>query len=232
MAVVDRDVIPHRIIETVPSLVDVAKDYIRERITSGEFPPGTRLKERELAEETGISRIPIREAMRALESEGFVTIAPRRGAIVTELKPALLDEIFEVREALEVQECVLAVRKATDDEIARLLTTVEDSRIAAENRDKTAIDAANTAFHSVLLEMTHNAVLKSLLAPLKNRLNWILRQNDDGEAIWREHAAMAAAIAARDEEQIAILAREHVETSKELALRLLFGSAATESAAE
>ncbi len=106
------------------SLVDVSKDYIRSKITAGDFPPGFRLKERELSTELGISRIPIREAVRDLSTEGFVTLLPRRGAVVTELRPEDLDDIFEVRLALEVTECALAARRASDAEIARLRACV------------------------------------------------------------------------------------------------------------
>ena len=107
-----------RVGDVHPSLVDAVQDYIRDKIVSGELQPGQRLVERELAEATGASRIPVREAIRGLASERFVTLVPRRGAVVTALVPEDLDEIFEVREALEVQECVLAAQKATPEERA------------------------------------------------------------------------------------------------------------------
>lgn len=213
---------PRQLVASVPSLVDVALDYIRTRIATGEYEPGHRLKERELSEETGISRIPIREAIRALASEGFVTLVPRRGAIVTELQPDLLDEIFEVREALEVQECVLAARRATRAEIATLRASVEAAEEAARAGNAEAINAANARFHEILVDASHNDTLAQVLRPLKNRLNWILRQNDDVTLVCKEHRDILEAIAAGDVDRAREVATSHVRTSKQLALAVLF----------
>ena len=205
------------------SLVDVSKDYIRSKITAGDYPPGFRLKERELSTELGISRIPIREAVRDLSTEGFVTLHARRGAVVTELKREDLDDIFEVRLALEVTECVLAARRATDEEIARMRACVAAADEAVERGDRGAVDVANGEFHDVLVEMGHNPVLRQVLEPLRNRLQWLLRQNEDVTAICREHREIAEAIAARDVERARELAHVHVETSRRVASDVLFG---------
>lgn len=213
---------PRQVVDTVPSLVDVAQDYIRTRIASGDFPPGHRLKERDLSDDTGISRIPIREAIRSLASEGFVTLVPRRGAVVTELQPDLLDEIFEVREALEVQECVLAARRASREEVDRMRESVEAAESGARAGDAEAVNAANARFHEILVEASHNDTLAGVLRPLKNRLNWILRQNDDVNLVCREHRDIMDAIASGDVERARAVATSHVTTSKQLALSVLF----------
>lgn len=213
---------PRHLADSVPSLVDVALDYIRTRIASGDFPPGHRLKERDLSDETGISRIPIREAIRALASEGFVTLVPRRGAVVTELQPDLLDEIFEVREALEVQECVLAATRASQAEVERMRESVEAAELAARAGDAEAINAANARFHEILVEASHNDTLAGVLRPLKNRLNWILRQNDDVTLVCKEHRDILEAVASGDVDRARAVATSHVATSKQLALAVLF----------
>ena len=205
------------------SLVDVSKDYIRARITAGEFPPGFRLKERDLSAELGISRIPIREAVRDLSTEGFVTLSPRRGAVVTRLMTEDLDDIFEVRMALEVTECVLAAKRATDEDVERMRACVRAANGAMRRHDREATDAANVEFHSVLLEMGHNPVLAQVLEPLRNRLQWLLRQNVDVSDICREHEEIAEAIASRDVERVRELAKVHVETSRQVAMDVLFG---------
>ncbi|MGC4154153.1 MAG: GntR family transcriptional regulator [Propionicimonas sp.] len=210
--------------DRVPSLVDVAQDYLRERITSGEFAPGDRLKERDLVEEIGISRVPIREALRGLASEGFVTLNPRRGAVVTRLEPEDLDEIYEVREALEALEAVLAARKASPDEITLMMSHVEASERAVVEGDRRAADQANVAFHALLVQMTHNDVLARTLEPLQNRLNWLLRQNLDPRQLCVEHRGLAEAIAAGDADTARRLAISHVATSKQVALQQLFGA--------
>lgn len=212
--------------DAVPSLVDIVQDYLRERITSGALVPGDRLKERDLAEETGISRVPIREAMRILASEGFVTLNPRRGAVVARLEPEDLDEIYEVREALESLEAVLAARKASPDEIALMMSHVEASERALADGDRRAADQANVAFHALLVQMTHNEVLARTLEPLQNRLNWLLRQNTDPRELCVEHRGLADAIAAGDADAARRLAVSHVATSKKVALQQLFGARA------
>lgn len=208
--------------EAVPSLVEVAESYIRRKIASGEFGPGYRLKERDLAEEMGISRIPIREAMRSLASEGFVTIVPRRGALVTELRREHLEEIFEVREALESQEAALAAQRATPEQVAAMRVTVEEAVAAAGRGDVEAVDAANIRFHEILLESTRNATLATLLEPIKNRFNWIVRQSEDTVGVAAEHRALLTAIEVGDVEAARALAVVHVRTSKKLALSVLF----------
>lgn len=208
----------------VPSLVDIVQDYLRERITSGVLAPGDRLKERDLAEETGISRVPIREAMRILASEGFVTLNPRRGAVVARLEPEDLDEIYEVREALEVLESALAARNATPDEVVQLMSHVEAAERALTDGDRPAADRANLAFHAQLVQMAHNEVLARTLEPLQNRLNWLLRLNTDPRQLCVEHRSLAEAIAAGDADTARRLAITHVATSKKIALQQLFGT--------
>lgn len=204
------------------SLSEVVQDYLRERILSGAFPPGSRIVERELVESTGVSRIPAREALRALAAEGFVTILPRRGAIVTELKPENLDDIFEIREALETLQVRLAVEKATDEDIAELRECVMLAKQAVQSSDRDTLDRANTRFHDLLLKISHNEILAEMVEPLKNRLHWLLRQNDDSTLVCHEHAAIMEAIAARDQYAAERLAIQHVRTSRNLAQQLLF----------
>ncbi len=207
-------------------MVDIVQDYLRERIASGVLAPGDRLKERDLVAETGISRVPIREALRILSSEGFVTLNPRRGAVVAHLEPADLDEIYEVREALEVQEAVLAARKAVPAEITEMMSHVEATERALAAGDRRAADEANVAFHALLVQMSHNEVLARTLEPLHNRLNWLLRQNTDPRELCVEHRGLAEAIAAGDVDEARRLAAIHVATSKKVALQQLFGSRA------
>lgn len=215
-----------RVGDAVPSLVDIVQDYVRERITSGVLVPGDRLKERDLAEETGVSRVPIREALRILASEGFVTLNPRRGAVVAGLEPEDLDEIYEVREALEVQEAALAARKATPVEIALMMSFVDEAEQAWAAGDRRSADQANVAFHGLLVQMAHNDVLAKTLEPLQNRLNWLLRQNTDPGELCAEHRGLADAIATGDVDTARHLALRHVATSKRVALQLLFGTRA------
>src|SRR5205823_4539741 len=97
--------------ETHRPLRDVVCDAIREEILAGGHPPGSRLVEWRLAEDLGVSRNPVREALRVLEAEGYVTMVPRRGALVSTIGPTEAEEIFDVRLALEGLVARLAARK-------------------------------------------------------------------------------------------------------------------------
>jgi len=207
-----------------PSLVDGALEHIRERIVSGELRPGARLKERDLAVEIGMSRVPVREALRALATEGFVTHVPRSGMVVSDIDSHILDQIFEIREALEPYVCELAVRKSTDREVEGLLALVAEGQAALDRQSKAEFDSANTRFHDALSAMAHNDVLIDMLRPLNSRLHWLLRQNDRDVLMQTEHAAIADAIAARDVRRARRESSVHVRTSKRVALAQLFQS--------
>ena len=218
-----RDLNP-RLGDAQRSLADQARDYIREQVTSGVYPPGTRVKERELSEELGMSRIPIREALSGLAREGFITLQPRRGAVVAELVPDDLREIFEIREVLEVHEVTLAIRHSTPQEQALLNQVVDQERRALADGDIATVRELGSRFHEVLVEMSHNALLARMLGQLRSRMNWLFRQNDAAETICAEHAAIAEAISAGDAERATTLASEHIATSRRLAMRVLFGT--------
>lgn len=204
------------------SLAEEARDYIRDKITSGEFPPGTRIKERDISAEIGISRIPVREALQGLSTEGFITLQPRRGAIVTELVPEDLREIFEVREILEMQQVALAIRNGTVAEKKELVRIVEAERAALQAGDTAAVERCNIEFHNKLIELAHNELLESLLEPLRGRLNWLFKQNDGLGDMCDDHYAIAHAVADNDLKTAQELALLHVSHSKRTALSWLF----------
>ena len=101
-------------------LRDQVRDELRRRIADGRLQPGSKMVERELAEEFGVSRVPVREALRTLETEGFVQVVPRKGVVVRHLSRRDVEELFDVREALEFLATRLATEKATNEELAAL----------------------------------------------------------------------------------------------------------------
>lgn len=220
---------PERIADGHRSLADLARDHLRSAIQDGTYPPGTRLSQRSVADELGMSPIPVREAFLGLQTEGFITIEPRRGAVVTRLEPRDVEEIFEAREAIEIQSALLAARNATDDDLTRLSTVVAASRKAMARDDLDAIREANVSFHDLIVELTHNKVIESIWVQLQSRLHWLFLQNSDPSAICREHDELAEAIISRDEERVRSLAAAHVESSRVTALEVLFGLTQDES---
>ena len=204
------------------SLRDQVADELRERIVSGALAPGSRLVERTLAEELGVSRVPVRDALVQLRGEGFVTEIPRKGVVVTTVSEHDVRELFDVREALEV----LAVRQATEragtDELRRLRATLDASEAAIQASDKREIGRCNQAFHDQITAMAHNELLASMLEPLEGRLHWLLRQNDDPTQLHAEHEELCQAIASGDVAVAQEVSLRHVHTSRDLCLDLLF----------
>jgi len=194
-------------------LRDLVCDALRERIVAGTLRPGERLVEDRLAEELGVSRNPVREALRVLAVEGYVSLVPRRGAEVATLSPEVVEDIFEVRTALEALGARLACRNATPEGLARLVGVIEEAEAALGRRGGAArMPELNTRFHGLVLELADNPVLADLMEPLRGRMQWIFSRTaqDRAPRSLAEHRGLAEAIAAGDEDQAARLAVEHV----------------------
>lgn len=144
-----------------------AYDIIRTRILFGHFPPGTRLKEEQLCEQCGVSRTPIREALRRLHQEGLVHFAPHRGAQVPEWSADDLDEVFALRSVLEGYAAARAaerIQPATIDELQRIAQEMESIVAAKKPGYEAAFLAANKSFHNAILEATGSQRLREMLA--------------------------------------------------------------------
>lgn len=198
------------------------RDEIRQRIIDGRLTPGTRIVERELAAELQISRVPVREALRMLESEGFVQVVPRRGVVVKRMTRRDVEELFDVRQSLEV----LATRRATEragaEDLARLRGALNRVSRAIDVGDAEAIGRGNEEFHDAIIELADNTLLASMLEPLQGRLHWLFRQNQNAEKLLREHRALYDAIASGDPERAAAQALAHVLENRGVARELLF----------
>lgn len=187
-------------------------DAIRERILAGEFEPGERLAEERLSEELGISRMPVREALRTLAAEGIVTLNPRRGAAVTAYNDAQAQELIEVRATLEALNARLAARRRDPGQIAELRGILEDGSRITEHTELTRIQQANARFHEALGAAGANSVLRTIVRSLRDRTAIIFAKQSRVRvrANWAEHAAILRAVIAGDEEMAALLASRHV----------------------
>jgi DNA-binding GntR family transcriptional regulator len=204
-------------------LRDQIREELRSRITDGRLPPGTKVVERELAAELGVSRVPVREALRMLESDGFVQVIARKGVIVRTLSRRDVEELFDVREYLEVPAARRAAAFATETELADVARILDKGLNALPHDPLTAM-LANEAFHDALVAMAHNSLLASILEPLQGRLHWLFRQSPDIEELVREHQAMLEVIASRNADAAAAMALEHVTANRNYAIIFLFGS--------
>lgn len=202
-------------------LRDQVRDDIRQRIVEGVLAPGQKIVERELAAELGVSRIPIREAIRMLESEGFVTVVPRSGVVVRRLSRHDVEELFDVREALEVLAVRRATECATDAELKRLAYLVDRAAAPRIAENPKEAGAAREAFHDEIIRLAHNGLLAGLLEPLQGRLHWLFRQNQDHRGLCQEHRRLVEAMLTRDPVQASDEALRHVRRNRAISMRVL-----------
>ncbi|MER7046343.1 GntR family transcriptional regulator [Streptomyces jumonjinensis] len=214
------------------SLRDQVYLEARERIIDGRYPSGRRVVERELADELGVSRIPVREALQRLESEGFITVQARRGAFVAPLGPAEAADFFDIRERLEALAASLAALRADRDGLRTLEKLLERARRAAGSpRRARELVSIHADFHRQIVVMSGNPLLQDLMAPLDGRLRRLFSltsEPTDGAVMCGEHERLYAAIREGDAPAAERIARGHVAGTREAAMRLL---AAAESAA-
>lgn len=185
-------------------------------ILDGELPPGERLQETELSARFGVSRTPLREALKALSSEGLVTITPNRGASVAKLKPEELEETFPVMGALEGLAGELACVRATDDEMAQLERLHADLRSHYAAHDQSAYYVINQEIHALILKAARNATLAAYHDQLAGRVARARFRGTMSEAKWAksaaQHEALMAAFAKRDSQRVGEILRAHVDT--------------------
>ncbi|OON74684.1 GntR family transcriptional regulator [Streptomyces tsukubensis] len=202
---------------------------LRQDIVGGRLRPGDRLVERELAERYAVSRVPVREALRALISEGFVTLETPRRMVVRRLSPRDVGELFELREALEVHAAGLAAVRATPEslaELASLLALTADATAAADFDGLTEI---NARFHQRILAMADNTMLIAAMKPVEGRLRRPTRQTEEWAQLIDEHHVLYEAIAAGDAGRARSTALAHVRASRVATVRSLFGAAGADA---
>ncbi|QNP73312.1 GntR family transcriptional regulator [Streptomyces roseirectus] len=197
---------------------------LRQDIIAGRLAPGDRLVERELAERFGVSRVPVREAVRALVAEGFVHFASARRAVVRRLTPDDVRELFELREALEVYAAGLAASRATPEALAELRALLDEAATATKEADAEAITDVNTRFHDRILALAGNSLLSSVMEPVDGRLRWLTRQNEDWTQLLAEHQDLYDAIASGAPAEARAHALTHVRTNYRSTARRLFGT--------
>ena len=195
------------------------REVIEERIATGAYAPGFRLDESELAEEFGVSRTPVREALIQLASGGLIEIRPRRGAVVAQIDPQRLVEMFEVMAELEAMCGRLAARRISPDEETALKEAHAAGEGALNAGDPDQYYYLNETFHRIICEASHNGFLAEQAAAMRRRLRPYrrlqLRVRDRVRTSFSEHTAIVAAILEGDGERAADLLRQHVTVQGE-----------------
>lgn len=183
-------------------LRDVVFNSLREGILTGELKPGERLMEIHLANRLGVSRTPIREAIRMLELEGLVTMIPRRGAEVANISRQDLEDVLEVRRALDVLAVTLACERITDEEVDKLEIAAKEFEQFTKEKDATTIADADVRFHDIILMASRNNRLIQMVNNLaeriyRYRLEYIKDSSTHSRLI-EEHTAILSAVKSRD----------------------------------
>lgn len=153
-------------IERHQTLREKILETIREAILKGDLKPGEKVAEPELAEQFGISRTPIREAFRQLESEGYLTVVPRKGAVVAALSERDVQEFYEVKSILEGYAAELAAKNLSDKELAKLESINERLKQLANDGDVKSFYKIHNEFHEMFLKAANNTKLYELIKQL------------------------------------------------------------------
>lgn len=196
-------------------LRDVVFNTLRQAILRGELKPGVRLMEIQLANKLGVSRTPIREALRKLELEGLVNMVPRKGAEVADITEKSLRDVLEVRKALEELSVQLACEKITEEEIEELKRAAERFKDTLDDQDVTKIAEADVAFHDIIYTATDNQKLILLLNNLREQMYRYrveyLKKEEAYPQLIAEHEELIDNISKRNKEEATRIMCEHID---------------------
>ena len=206
------------------ALYQEVAERLRQRIFSHELPPGTWVDEQALAEHYGISRTPLREALKVLASEGLVTLKPRRGCYVTEISERDLDEVFAVMSMLEGECARSSATKASAADLERLRAIHTDLENAAAADDIDGFFEANQAFHLALQEIADNRWLLQVIEDLRKVIKLSRHHSlfSDGRLAQSlaEHRDILQALLARDGSRAEELMRTHILSGRAALARI------------
>ncbi|MBP2662201.1 MAG: rspR 3 [Firmicutes bacterium] len=220
----ERRLVPIRL-DSYKPLREVVAETLREAIVNGTLNPGERLMEIQLAEELGVSRTPVREAIRKLELEGFVIMIPRRGTYVADLSIKDINEVFEIRTALDILAAGLAVERITEDELEQLERLLVEIGKLIEGDDIDKIVEVDSQFHDVLYKASRNDRLVGIINNLREQITRFrsisIQYPGRMKVSIEEHRQLVEAIADRNTELAQQIAREHMENSEQTLLQEL-----------
>ena len=200
-------------------LRDVVFNTLRQAILRGELKPGERLMEIQLANKLGVSRTPIREAIRKLELEGLVLMIPRKGAEVAEITEKSLRDVLEVRRALEELAVELVCEKITKEQIQELKDAAEGFKEALKDGDITGIAEADVKFHDIIYMATDNQKLIQLLNNLREQMYRFrveyLKRSDFHQQLIDEHEEIIETIESGQKDRAVQVVCQHVDNQVE-----------------
>ncbi|MFE1166813.1 GntR family transcriptional regulator [Nocardiopsis sp. NPDC058789] len=198
-------------------LTEAAEVAIREGIISGRYAPGARLRERELSEELGVSRLPVREALRNLRHDGFIMTSAHRGATVRTMSPSGVDELFDLRIRLEPFAAERAACQHSEGHVhAGLAAAMEATAEATETGSLDHIMTANADFHAQVVEAAGHELLSELMAPILSRSRWLfaLTAFRDPHLEFQAHHEIYAAVSTGNARLARLTMAAHIEAGR------------------
>lgn len=206
-------------------LRDVVFYTLRRAILKGELKPGERLMEIQLASQLGVSRTPVREAIRKLELEGLVLMIPRKGAEVAEITEKNLRDVLEVRCALEELAVQLACERMDEEGLEKLRRAADDFVSVQSNADITKVAQADVDFHDIIYMATKNDKLIQMLNNLREQMYRYrieyLKQKDSYPRLVSEHKEIIAAIEKHDKAKAIRITSQHIANQVQAVVDLL-----------
>lgn len=197
------------------ALPDLVHERIVEGICNGSLAPGERLTQDGLARQLDVSRLPVGQALKRLQAEGFVEPAGRRGVRVAPLEERFVRELYEFRAGIDQVSAGLAARRCGADLRRRGEAVLERGRRAAGSDDIPELIAADMAFHQLIYEAAGNGMILETMASHWNHIRRVMQtvlSNDRHQTrIWQDHAAILAAVCAGDPGEAERVARAHAE---------------------
>jgi DNA-binding GntR family transcriptional regulator len=206
-------------------LRELVFESLREAIISGALHPSERLMEIQLAEEMGVSRTPVREAIRKLELEGLVVMIPRKGAYVAGMSIKDIADVFEIRGALEGLAAELASERATDEELETMERYLIKISEEIDTGDLSKVVETDTDFHSLIYEASRNVRLSQIINNLREQIQRFrttsLSFPGRMKIALEEHRKIVEAVSSRDGELARKLAHEHMENAENAMMNMI-----------
>ena len=204
-------------------LRDVVFNTLRQAIITGEFAPGERLMEIALANRLGVSRTPVREAIRKLELEGLVVMIPRKGAEVAKITEKDLRDLLEVRSSLEELAAELATERMNEEIKEKLEKALDDFKKAIDSEDNAAIADSDVEFHDIIFEATGNARLIQIISNLREQMyRYRLEYVKDTEyhtVLLNEHRELVKAMLEGKKDEARKIMKKHIDNQEMTVIR-------------
>lgn len=204
-------------------LKEVAYEKVKEKILEEEYEPGMFLSERTLIKELEMSKTPIKNALVRLEAEGFVTVSSKQGIIINDLSVERINDIYNLRIALETFNCESIYAQMNEENLAELSSSLEETKVASENLDVKAFAKSDHKFHLAISNMADNNEITRILLNyhdhlLRITLRHLSKDPSRVRKFHQEHVEIYEALKKRDGES-GLLMRKHLQESKSMLFR-------------